>query len=161
MKINVIAAVDEDNGIGRNGKLPWHISEDLKRFKELTLGKPIIMGRKTFESLKNPLPDRINIVVNSSLFGFENNAFWAYSLERALGYCNFNRFEEIFIIGGSSLFNSAVVIADTMYLTKVKGTHSCDVFFNGLNYDNWNLVSESKVMSSNGLKYSFLKYNKK
>ncbi len=139
-KISIIAALDEKRGIGRDNKLPWHIPEDLKRFKELTMGHPVIMGRKTFESileyLKKPLPGRKNIVItrnpgtvysNRSRIGGE--VAIVDSIEKALNKAKQTETDEIFIIGGAQIFDQAISITDNLYLTLVSGDFACDTFF--------------------------------
>lgn len=124
MAINIIAARDGNYLIGLNGKLPWNIPADLKRFKELTTGHAVIMGRKTFESLgSKPLPDRNNFVVGSKLasgmFVHEPRLFPASSLKYALSRAEAFKHDEIFIIGGARLYAEAMPIADRIYMTRV------------------------------------------
>lgn len=118
MNIKLIAAVDNNGLIGVHNRLPWHIPEDLKRFKALTKGFTVIMGRLTWESLPvKPLPDRRNIVVSSDLDFFLRNAVNAYDLSDALSVCD--RYSDVFVIGGQRLFEEAIKLADTVYLTRV------------------------------------------
>ena len=120
----MIAALDRNRVIGRDGKLPWHISEDLKRFKRLTKGHVVLMGRKTYESLGKPLPDRRNVVVSSrAIPDVESYRSLAEAL-RALKDEN-----TVFIIGGGEVFRQALPIVDGLHLTIVDGEHEGDTFF--------------------------------
>lgn len=124
MKISIIAAFNPQFIIGINGKMPWHIPEDLKRFKRLTMGKPIIMGRKTWESIgSKPLPGRLNVVISRSMppFTGENrhSVVKAESLGSALEWLSFCDEKEVFIIGGERVYAKAIPWAHRMYLTAV------------------------------------------
>lgn len=124
MKIFIIAALDRNRVIGSDGKLPWHLSEDLKRFKRLTKGHVVLMGRKTYESLGKPLPDRRNVVLSSRpIGGVESYRSLAEAL-RAL-----EDEDTVFIIGGGEVFRQALPIADGLHLTIVDGVHDGDTFF--------------------------------
>ncbi len=124
MKIAIIAAVSRNRVIGKDGKLPWHISEDLKRFKRLTTGHVVLMGRKTFESLGKPLPNRRNVVVTSHLIpGVETYP----SLPDALRALEAE--EKIFIIGGGTIFAQLLDRADELYLTIIERDVEGDAFF--------------------------------
>lgn len=118
MRINLITACNVDGVIGADGKLPWHIPEDLARFKRLTIGKPVIMGRKTFESLGcKPLKGRLNVVVSSTLT--EGCAAFVKDLRSALNLCERKDFLEVFIIGGQRLYEESFPIAEVAYVTRV------------------------------------------
>ncbi len=124
MKILIIAALDRNRVIGRDGKLPWHCPEDLKRFKRLTTGHVVLMGRKTYESLGKPLPHRRNVVVSSrQIEGVESYRSLSEALE-SLGDV-----ETLFIIGGGEVFRQALPLADGMHLTIIEGEHEGDTFF--------------------------------
>ncbi|MHC5540990.1 dihydrofolate reductase [Singulisphaera rosea] len=126
MTVSIIAAVANDGLIGRDNQLPWHLPRDLKRFRALTMGKPIVMGRKTFESLKRPLDGRHNIVLTRrddlSASGFTI----AHSLDEAMTLAAPER--EVMIIGGAAVFREALPIADTIHLTIVDGQFQGDVY---------------------------------
>ena len=111
-KVSLIVAVDENRGIGKNGKMPWHIPADLKRFKELTIGNIVIMGRKTFESIGSPLPHRLNIIITRDSSFKASGVIVANSLEEALrqaqGKLSESVDSEIFIIGGGQIFKEAI-----------------------------------------------------
>lgn len=123
--IKVIVAHDEEGGIGKDGKLPWSLPEDLKRFKDLTYGHVIVMGRKTWDSLPiKPLPGRTNVVLSS------NNVEGAHKTCKSLSeVIDLYPYEDLFIIGGERLYKEAIPITDIIYETAVKGFYDCDVFF--------------------------------
>jgi dihydrofolate reductase len=114
--ISIIVAVSDDWGIGKNNELLWHIPEDLKRFKRLTLGKCVIMGKKTWESLpRKPLPDRKNIVLTDIPGECIDCSFTAYSIPDALSNCE--KDQEVFVIGGGSVYRQFMPVADRLYIT--------------------------------------------
>lgn len=124
MTLAIIAAIGKNRVIGRAGKLPWHISDDLKRFKRLTMGNTVLMGRKTFESLGKPLPGRRNVVVTSrTMPGIETYA----SLDAALAALADQG--RVFVIGGAQIYAQVLEQADELYLTFVDGEYEGDVFF--------------------------------
>ena len=126
--ISIIVAVSEDWGIGKDNELLWHISEDLKRFKRLTTGNTIIMGKKTWESLpRRPLPGRKNIVLTDDPQEHIDGSVTAYSIEDALSKCE--RDEEIFVIGGGSIYRQFMPIADRLYITHVHKKAACRYLF--------------------------------
>lgn len=129
MKISIIAAMDEKMGIGKNGKLPWHISADLKRFKDLTVGHTVIMGRKTFESIGHPLSDRRNIILTHNLSFNSMGSQVATSLHDALEMAKMADETECFIIGGADIFSQSIGLTDQLYLTIIKGDFGADTFF--------------------------------
>lgn len=138
--ISIIVAIDKNNGIGKNNDLLVYIPGDLKRFKEITSGHPVIMGRKTFESLPNgPLPNRKNIVITGTEMKIEG-AIVVHSIDDALDHCPEN--EECFVIGGGLVYKQFLNIADRLYLTIVDQGFDADTFFPELNFSDWNLVHE-------------------
>ncbi len=130
--LSLIVAVADNNVIGKDNQMPWHISEDFKHFKEITMGKPCIMGRKTFESILNqlgkPLPGRTSIVVSRSGFDHEG-AITASSLEEAIALAEKKTDEEVMVIGGSQIYSLALPLADRIYLTRVHQEPEGDAFF--------------------------------
>lgn len=136
-KISIIAAIGENRELGKNNKLLWHIPEDLRRFKKLTEGHVIIMGRKTFDSiihnLGKPLPNRVNIVVskNHQLTNQKSkkNLYFVDSIAKALKKAKEKEKKEIFIIGGGQIYQQTIKYADRLYLTIVKGKYQADTFF--------------------------------
>lgn len=132
MTISIIAAMDQKRGIGKNNKLPWHIPVDLKRFRKLTLGHPVIMGRKTYESIGRPLPNRLSIIVSRNIeYRVSNieNVIIAASLEEAIKVAKQKDQTEVFVIGGGQIFAQALPMVDKLYLTLVKGDFGADTFF--------------------------------
>lgn len=153
--ISIIAAIDSQRGLGKDNKLLWYLPEDLKRFKELTTGHPVIMGRKTFESIGKALPNRTNIVVTQNPgFSFEG-VKTVSSIEEAIEEAGRSLgSEEIFVIGGGQIYSQAISKADRLYLTLVEGDFGADVFFP--DYSEFtNIISEQKGESGD-LKYTFL-----
>ncbi len=143
MKIIIIAAISQNNVIGKEGKIPWHSSAELKHFKATTMGNPIIMGRKTFESIGKALPGRLNIVITSRPEKFnETDDLLAFvSLDKALEYCREQNSPKVFIIGGASLYKEALKFADEMILTKMKFEVEGDTFFPDFKKAQWHLKS--------------------
>jgi len=128
VSLSLIVAMTEERVIGLNNQLPWHIHEDLKRFKLITMGHPVIMGRKTFESIGRPLPRRDNIVVTRNRDYRAEGVRVANSLEEALRLCDSVPGEK-FVIGGAALFESSLPIADKLYLTLIHHRFKGDIHF--------------------------------
>jgi dihydrofolate reductase len=145
VKISLIVAAATNNVIGRDGGLPWHISEDLKRFKRLTIGKPIIMGRKTYESIGKPLPDRRNIVISSqedlAIEGCEVVTTPEAALELAANA------DEVVVIGGGRIYEYLLPTIDRIYLTRVNMCVDGDTYFSDLNENDWQLVDKEDFSS--------------
>ncbi len=135
MIISIIAAVDEDGGIDKNGKIPWHLPADMKHFRELTLGKPVIMGRKTFQSIGKPLPGRQNIIITRDKDFRTEGAEVALLPEETLAAAA--PAEEVIVIGGAEVYRQFLPLADKIYLTRVKGRFECDTFFTEFNPAEW------------------------
>ncbi len=129
MRKSIIVAMSENRAIGKNNKLPWHIPEDFAWFKKHTIGHPVIMGRKTFESIGRVLPGRKNIIVSRQKNYSANGAFVYNSLEAAIDALEAEQHEEIFVIGGYQVFNKALVFIDRIYLTLIHRDFEGDVFF--------------------------------
>lgn len=165
MIISLIAAIDSKNGIGLNGIMPWgHIKEDMEFFKKTTLGFPVIMGRITFESLKNKtLPNRKNIVISSKIneeyLNKYNNLSYESSLENTLSKLLFEKQKQIFIIGGESIYKKAIDYADIIYLTHIKKNYNCDRFFPNVD-KNIFTKEELKNFEYNSINISICKYTK-
>lgn len=137
--ISLIAAVDENFGLGHNNQLLCHLPADLKHFKDITLGKPIIMGRKTFDSIGKPLPGRLNIVLSKHTSCIEGVTVLS-SLHDALELVR--DVPEIMIIGGATLFEQALSLAQRIYLTLIHNQFPADVFFPSLDHEIWTSSSE-------------------
>ena len=147
--ISLIVAVAENGVIGRDGTMPWRLSTDLKRFKSLTLGHPVIMGRKTWDSLKKPLPERANIVITRDKSFSSEGAIVAHSLSEARQLAEEEaikaKMDEIFVIGGGAIFKEALPFADRMYVTEILSPVEGDTFFPSFNPENWRALSTEIV----------------
>ncbi len=128
MRLYLIAALGRNRVIGKDNRLPWHLPDDLKRFKELTLGKPVIMGRKTFESLGKSLPGRVNIVLTRNLGFRARDCLVAHSVPEAVALAA-EHGPEAFVIGGARVFEEFLPFADRLYLTVVEAELPGDTFF--------------------------------
>jgi len=127
--ISIIAAVAENKAIGKDNKLLWHIPADLQHFKKITLGHPVIMGQKTFESLERPLPDRLNIVLSRDCSFHPQGVSVASTIDSAISFASKNDRSEIFFIGGGMVYEQAIKLADKLYLTIVEGKYDADTYF--------------------------------
>ena len=159
--ISIIVAVSEDRGIGKDNELLWHISEDLKRFKKLTSGNTVIMGKKTWESLpRRPLTGRKNIVLTDNLQESIENSVTAYSIEDALNKCGPD--EEIFIIGGESIYRQFMPVTDRLFITHVHKKAPADVYFPRIDPEIWNVVEEEEFRASetNEIPYTYKIYQR-
>ncbi len=163
MKVSSIVAVAENRVIGRDNDLPWRLSDDLKFFKKTTSGHHIIMGRKNFQSIGFPLPKRTNIIVSRNPFFIVSNCLVAQSIEEALDIAHKNGEEEVFIIGGATIYEQTLDIIDTLYYTEVHASPNGDVFFPEVDWSMWDLESEKKYEADDRNMYAFTikKYNKK
>lgn len=160
--LSIIAAMSEDRVIGRAGTLPWHLPADLKRFKALTCGHAIIMGRKTFESIGRPLPERTSIVMSNSHTIDHPRVITAHNLDDAVSLAPVDA--EVFVIGGSKVFEVALPHADRMYLTLVHTTiPDGDVYFPAFDEEMWNLICEERVPTDekNEFAMTFRTYDKR
>lgn len=153
-KISIIAAIGENRELGRNNKLLWHIPEDLKRFKKITQDHPVIMGRKTFESIGKALPKRLNIIITRDSSYSVKNAIVCDSLEEGIKAAKAKETSEIFIIGGGSIYKQAISHADKLYLTIIEGKYKADTYFP--DYSDFKTVVFEKSGESGGYKYKFL-----
>ena len=162
MSISIIVAVAENNAIGKDNDLLWHISDDLKRFKKITSGHKIIMGKNTFLSLPvRPLPYRTSIVITDEPSDNYDGCIMAYSIEEAIVNCE--KDEECFIIGGGSIYRQFLPLADKLYLTKVKRAYEADIFFPAISEEEWELIEKEDHIDhqNNSLHFSFLTYIRK
>ena len=160
--ISIIVAVSEDLGIGKDNELLWHISEDLKRFKRLTFGNTVIMGKKTWESLpRRPLPGRKNIVLTDVPDECIDCSVTAYSIEDALGKCE--KGEEIFVIGGGSVYRQFMPIADRLYITHVHRKAPADVYFPEIDLRTWEVAEkeEFSLNETNSIPYTYIIYKRR
>lgn len=142
MSINMIVAIDEQYGIGINNELPWHLPSDLHWFKQNTLGKNVVMGRKTFESIGRPLPDRNNIVLSKKL-KITDNILVCKSFKKLLKTMQ-NSKEEYFIIGGSKVYEQFLPYADKVFLTMVHSVFECDSFLKDFEPNDYDVEFEKR-----------------
>jgi dihydrofolate reductase len=153
-QLTLIVAMDAQRGIGINNTLPWHLPEDLAHFKRLTTGHPIIMGRKTFDSIGRPLPNRRNIVIT-------RNAQWQHegveavtSVEAALALVGLDK---AFVIGGAQIFDQALPLADSIIVTEIGQTYACDTFFPVLEAADWQETAREQHHSdAKAVDYAFV-----
>ena len=148
MIISLIVAMDEKRGIGLNNRLPWHLASDLKRFKGLTMGHYLVMGRKTYETIGRPLPGRTMIVVSRQRDFRPEDCIAVNSLEEALKIAEVNGEKEVFIIGGGELYSQALDLAQRIYLTSVHANVNADVFFPMFDQTIWKIISSEKSSMS-------------
>ena len=143
--ISLLVAISENGVIGKNNTLPWHLPADLKYFKNLTWGMPVVMGRKTFESIGKPLPGRQNIVLSTQPQWQAPGTTTAPSLTQAIQIAEAAAVKEIFIIGGAQLFEAALPVANRIYLTRIHQHFEGDVFFDPVAAQGhqWKLVKEN------------------
>jgi dihydrofolate reductase len=161
--ISLIWAMDENRVIGYHNQLPWRLPEDLKFFKRMTMGHPIAMGRKTYESIGKPLPGRENIVITRDDNYDPEGCTVMHSIEEMLAYAAENRSEEIFVIGGAEIFKEVLQHADKLYLTMIHHQFEGDTFFPVFDIDKWELESREigQKDKKNPYDYEFLIYNRK
>lgn len=155
----LIAALDRDRLIGRDNALPWRLPEDLRHFKATTLGKPVIMGRKTWESLGRPLPGRRNVVVSRNADYALQGAELVGSLEAALSLTA--EAEEVFVIGGAELYRQALPLAQRLYLTEIDASHTGDAWFPAFAADEWQETAREEHANADGLAYAFVRYERR
>lgn len=162
--MNLIACVNKNWAIGYNGNLLYHIPKDMDYFKSKTMNKTVIMGKNTYQSLKiKPLPNRLNIVLSSSLQSSDNNTLICNNIQKLYDTILNIPHENIFIIGGEKVYKTFIDKCSTAYITKVYDTCISDTFFPSnldMNY-NWKLVEESQIFKYKNLEYSFNVYKKK
>ena len=160
--ISIIVAIAQDNAIGVKNQLLCHLSDDLKRFKRLTTGHTVIMGRNTFDSLPNgPLPNRKNIVLTSRPQSLPEGCIAVKSLEEAIACANTD--EELFIIGGASVYKQALPLASKLYLTIIHHSFAdADTFFPEINFSQWQqaISEDHEANEKNAFPYSFVDYKR-
>lgn len=153
--ISLIAVIAKDRGIGYQNKLLVHLPADLKHFKKITSGKMVIMGQATYKSMGKALPNRENIVLTRDKNWQVDDAKVMYSIEEALDYANNSDEEEVFFIGGASIYEQSIKFADKLYLTLIDKTWPADTFFP--EYTEFkNLVSESEEQEDKGIKFKYI-----
>ena len=160
--ISLVVAVSENNMIGKNNQLLWHLPNDLKFFKNTTWGGVVIMGRKTFESVNKPLPGRTNIVITKQPDWNAENVIVASSISDAIQKAKDLNFKEIFIIGGGEIYKESLSLADKIYLTRVHTSIEGDTFFPELQSDEWKLMSNKDFTTDekHAFDYSFQEWER-
>jgi len=153
MIISIIVALSSNRVIGKDNRLPWHLSADLKRFKAITWGKPILMGRKTHESIGRPLPGRKNIVLSSDPNYRTEGCTTVHSLTEAMEMAG--EAEELFIIGGSSLYERFLPEADRLYLTLIEREFEGDSYFPPFLFEDWWVVESEIVTDDPSVDYTY------
>jgi len=160
--ISIIVAIARNNAIGLNNDLLWHISADLKRFKKITEGSSVIMGKRTFESLpRAPLPNRRNIVITDNTNDRFKDCLTVFSIEEAVELCKHEK--EAFVIGGGSVYRQFLPIAEKMYITQVHKDFNADTFFPEIDPGQWQVIEQIDVNddTQNDFNYSFLTFIRK
>jgi len=166
IKLSVIVAVSENGVVGRNSALPWYLPEDLQYFKRTTMGKPIVMGRKTFESIGRPLPGRTNIVVSAnpdySAEGVRVVSSLAEALKLAEDIALIDGSEELMVIGGATIYAAAIPQADRLYVTEVHADIEGDAFLRDVEWSNWRECSRERhaAVDPNPYDFSFVVYER-
>ena len=160
--IIILVAVAENNVIGKDNELPWYLPADLKYFKKTTLGHPVIMGRKSYESIGRPLPKRTNIVLTRDPYYLSSNILIAHNLKEALSLAEGLDSEELFVIGGAAIYEASFPWLERLYITEVHESFEGDTFFPEWDQDEWNLISEQHHESDekNEYDYSFKIYER-
>src|SRR5690606_847240 len=142
MRLSAIVAISNNNVIGKDNELPWYLPADLKYFKKITINHPVIMGRKSYEAIGNPLPKRTNIVLTRDPYYLSSNILVAHSLEEAIALAYDIDPEEAFIIGGAEIFEIAFPFLDRLYITEIHADFDGDTFFPEWDQSEWKLISE-------------------
>ena len=158
MIISIIASVSSNNVIGKNGKLPWHIPEDLNWFKEKTMGHFVLIGRKTYESIGKTLEGRKIIVLTKDLNYRTNNDYIVHSIEEAIDIASKSGENELFIAGGEELYRQTIELADRIYLTRILNYYDGDSFLPEFNKNNYSIVYRRSLKTNPPIE--FLVYKK-
>jgi dihydrofolate reductase len=155
MTISLIVAAAENNAIGKNNQLLWHLPNDLKFFKNTTWGMPVIMGRKTFEAVNKPLPGRFNIIITRQADWKAEGTIAATDLNDALQKAKETNCNEIFVIGGGEIYKQSMEIADKIYITRVQATLDGDTFFPAIDETKWHLTHNQDFEIDDKHKYAY------
>lgn len=157
-KLSIIVAVANNQVIGCNNTLPWHLPEDLKRFKALTMGHHILMGRKTYDSLGRLLPGRTTVIVTRNKHYRVEGAIVVHSIHEALQSAKED--DEVFLIGGAELYQLGLDLADRIYLTEVHADFDGDAFLPSFDLNHWQEVSREQNQAENGILFSYVIYDR-
>ena len=153
MKLSIIAAMDKNRVIGKGGNLPWHISSDLKNFKKITMGKPILMGRKTHESIGEVLAGRENIILTKKRNYFVEGCIVKNDLDEVLS--NFKKVSELIVMGGATLYEQTLDKAEKLYITEVRACIEGDIFFPEYDPDQWVEISRNSFEADENNEYDY------
>lgn len=159
IQLSIIVAYANDRVIGIDNTLPWHLPEDLKRFKALTMGHHIIMGRKTFDSLGRLLPGRTTVIVSRNHRLKVDGAIVVHSLEAAIQACGNDT--QAFLIGGADLYQAGLKFADRLYVTEIQASYEGDAFFPEIDNAIWDVVSREQHRSEKGIDFNYVVYSRK
>lgn len=161
MRIAIIAALANNRVIGKDNQMPWYLPEDLAHFKQITMDKPIVMGRKTFESIGRPLPGRRNIILSRSVQTDRGDVTWVQDFEQAKAMLS--DVSELMVIGGAKLYQQVLPQADVMYLTRINLTTEGDTFFPQWDESDWQteVLAEGNSSKGDKLPYCFTKLTRK
>ena len=154
MHLSIIVAMGKNRVIGKNGMLPWHISSDLKNFKKITMGKPILMGRKTYESIGRPLPGRENIILTKNKNYFAEGCIVKNTIDEGFLYCQ--KVPELMIMGGAALYEQTLYKAKRLYITEVNATTDGDVFFPEFDRNEWVEISRNSFEASENDDFDYI-----
>lgn len=155
MKISIIVAKAQNNTIGKLNKLLWHLPKDFQYFKKITSGHHIAMGRKTYESIGKPLPNRVSIIISGNqTYHLPKGCLMAHSLQQAIQIAQQNQEQELFIIGGGMIYSEAIQYADRLYITEVHANLQGDTFFPQLS-DRWSEISRQKHQADHKHAFDF------
>lgn len=157
-RISIISAMARNRVIGIENRLPWHLPEDLRHFKALTLGHHIIMGRKTYESIGRPLPGRITVIVTRDPGYRVEGCITAHSVQEAIAACGDD--VEVFFVGGAELYGQVLALADRLHLTEIQADFEGDAHFPDFDRSQWREVARERHRSEGGLDYHFVTYER-
>ena len=160
--IKILVACDENRVIGKDNQLIWHLPADLKRFKSLTPGHVILMGRKTYESIGKPLPNRTTIVITRQVDFQAEGTITAHSVEEAILKAKSLTREDIFIVGGAEIYSLSLALADQLLVTQLHDIFEGDAFFPEISADTWEIVDRERGLTDekNPFQYSYITYQK-
>lgn len=163
MKVSTIVGFGNNREIGKNNDIPWYLPADLKYFKKITTGHPIIMGRKCFDSIGRALPNRTNIIVSRNPEFYIEGCILTHSIDAALSVARQSGAEEAFIIGGGQIYQRGVPLSDKLYITEIDiDIPNADIFFPTIDYNQWKLIAEEKhdKDDKNAFDYCFKVYER-
>jgi dihydrofolate reductase len=153
MKLSIIVAMASNQAIGLNNQMPWHLSADLKKFKAITMGSPILMGRKTYESIGRPLPGRSNIIISRNPNYQAEGCLVFNGVNEAIEACQQD--EEVFVIGGATLYELMIAKANALYLTQINKTFKADTFFPSIPQQEWCEIAREDIEDDESVDFSY------